>query len=162
MGHAAELGSVVQKLINLSAGKNLLDDPPINAINLSQLYKFLAKEKIKIKQPQDLEKLFFKKHPRVLEWLDKTVQFLTPTVLILEDMFDPQAIIFGGRLPVPLLDYLLEKLQAKLPARLIAGVPRQCRFEHSQIVWDAACLGAASLPFFEAIAPNHNALLKRV
>ena len=162
MGHAAELGSVVQKLINLASGKNLLNEPPTNGVNLSQLYRYLSDEKIKIKGPQDLEKLFFKKHPRVLEWLEETVKFLIPTVLIFEDMFDPQAIIFGGRLPVPLLDYLLEKLQANLPARLIRGVPRQCRFEHSQIVWDAACLGAASLPFFEAIAPTHNTLLKRV
>jgi predicted NBD/HSP70 family sugar kinase len=161
MGHAAELGSVIQKLINLADGRDLLDEPATNGVNLFYLYKSLAEEKIIIKEPQDLEKLFIKKHPKVIEWLEKTVRFLIPTVLIFEDIFDPQAIIFGGRLPVPLLDYLLERLQANLPARLIRGVPRQCRFEHSQIVWDAACLGAASLPFFEAIAPSHNTLLKQ-
>lgn len=162
MGHAGEMGSVVQKLMNLVSGGDLLAFPATNAVNLSQLYRYLADEGIVVKGPQDLENLYAKKHERVLEWLEETARILIPTVLIFEDIFDPQAIIFGGRLPEALLDHLLERLQSSLPSRLIRGVPRYCRFERSQIVWDAACLGAASLPFFEAIAPTHHTLLKQV
>jgi predicted NBD/HSP70 family sugar kinase len=162
MGHAGEHGSVVQKLINLASGSDLLETPATNAVNLSILYRYLAEEGTLIKTPHDLECLFAQKHPRVLEWLEQTARFLVPTVLIFEDILDPEAIIFGGRLPEPLLEDLLERIRKNLPERLIRGVARLCRIERSQIVWDAACLGAASLPFFEAIAPHHNTLHKGV
>lgn len=159
-GHAAELGSVVKMLANLLNGRELLETPTDNAINLSQLHHHLHLEGITLQGPHHLEALYTAKHPKVIEWLEETARLLVPVLLVIEDLFDPQAVIFGGRITEAMLDHLLERIQERLPERWIRGVPRACRLEHSQIVRDAACLGAASLPFFEAIVPHRDQLLK--
>ncbi len=161
MGHAAELGAVVQMMANLADGGGWDDDAPRNAVNLATLYRLLANRGTVVRDPQHLEKLFEANDPLVISWLEGTARLLAPPLMILEDLFDPEAVIFGGRLTEALLSHLLERLRETLPSRMIRGVPRACRFERSQLVKDAACLGAASLPFFDAIAPNSDVLLKQ-
>lgn len=161
MGHAAELGAVVQTMTNLAEGRGWDDAPAHNASDLAVLYRLLANRGMRVRDPQHLEDLFIAGEPLVLQWLETTARLLVGPLMILEDLFDPEAVVFGGRLTERLLDHLLERLRAGLPSRMIRGVPRACRFEASQLVKDAACLGAASLPFFDAIAPSRDALLKQ-
>jgi predicted NBD/HSP70 family sugar kinase len=161
MGHAAEFGDVVRTTTNLAAGRGWDDASAENAVDLAILYRLMAKRGITVRDPQHLEQLFDAGEPLVLQWLENTAKLLVPPLMILEDLFDPEAVIFGGRLTEPLLNHLLERLRSSLPSRMIRGVPRACRFERSQLVKDAACLGAASLPFFDAIAPSRDALLKQ-
>jgi predicted NBD/HSP70 family sugar kinase len=154
-GHAAEMGAVVQTVGGL---QTQADWDAMNAVNLAPLYRLLARRGTTVRDPQHLEALCLAGEPLVDEWLEATAAMLARPMMIIEDLFDPEAMIFGGRLTGPLIDRLIERLDARLPPRLIRGVPRHCRLHRSQLVSDAACLGAASLPFFDAIVPSRGPL----
>ncbi len=125
-------------------------------VSLEELYKVTG-----VSGLEDLEALFERQDPAILAWLDQAADLLTPALVSVESLLDPQALIFGGRMPEPLIRYLVERLGERIPQHRIPGKPLSPQLLLGQAKEDAACLGAATLPFYEEIAPSHHLLLKK-
>lgn len=92
-------------------------------------------------------------HPVLEEWLATAAPHLSAMIGIVENMFDPQTIIIGGKLPGAVLDALVERLSipSTVASRADRALPRVQRGQTGQA---SAALGAAALPFFNAITPR--------
>ena len=99
--------------------------------------------------------------PELYDWLDQAAVHLLPAMVMLDNMLEVDAIFFGGLMPGPAVDYLIAKLQAALPAYRMRGKRSYPALLQATSGEDAAVLGAAVLPVFEALAPNPGLLLKR-
>lgn len=91
--------------------------------------------------------------PMLLAWLDRAAPHLSWMIGLLENIFDPQTVILGGKMPLPVLDDLISRLAiptsvANRRDRLLA------RVQSGQTGEESAALGAAALPFFNAITPQ--------
>lgn len=101
----------------------------------------------------DLEQLRAKA-PDVLEaWLDEAAAHLSPMIGMLENILDPETIILGGALPDSMIDTLIARLSLgpSVANRRDRAVPRVIRGRTGQMT---AALGAAALPFSNAITPR--------
>ncbi|ADI14486.1 ROK family protein [Truepera radiovictrix DSM 17093] len=90
----------------------------------------------------------------ILEWLDTAAQHLAPALVYAEYLIDPEAIIFGGRLPAPLTDGLIERVAALLPALRHPAKPYEPRLLRGETGENAAALGAATIPIYRALTPD--------
>lgn len=92
---------------------------------------------------------------RVLqEWVAEAADYLAPTVAMLENVFDPETVIFGGGLPDAVLDAViaaLEPLPVSVASRPKRGLPRVLRGQTGQLT---AALGAAALPLLDTVSPH--------
>src|SRR5690606_16409462 len=57
-----------------------------------------------------LDALFAQKDPVLSDWIEEAADYLAPTVAMLENIFDPETVVFGGNLPDAILDALIEAL----------------------------------------------------
>ncbi|WP_112663332.1 ROK family protein [Microvirga flavescens] len=104
--------------------------------------------------PLELEALHRQAHPIVREWIAEAAFYLSPVVGMLENLFDPESIVFGGGLPDALLDDLiaaLDPLPRSIASRHQRSVPRVMRGATGQLT---AALGAAALPLLETVTPR--------
>ena len=90
--------------------------------------------------------------PGVAEWVEEIVPSLDLVISGISGILDPDAIIFGGRMPRKLAERILPRLSLFNEPR--RGKPRPAPLlDISRIEHDAAALGAASMPlraaFFE-------------
>lgn len=149
-GNAGEFGHT---FVAVGKGAQLLG----NYVSPEELYRIVG-----VPRPTALEPLFRRRDPRVMEWLTRAADFMAPALVTVESLLDPQALIFGGRIPRPLIRHLVEGLEARLGLYRLPGKPFYPRLLLGQAQQDSACLGAATLPFYEEIAPSHHLLLKKV
>lgn len=86
-------------------------------------------------------------------WLDRAARHLSQMINLLENIFDPQTMILGGKMPEAILDGLIARLDitTSVANRRNRALPRVQRGQTSE---DSAALGAAALPFFNAITPQ--------
>ena len=80
--------------------------------------------------------------------------YLAPAVAMLENIFDPETVIFGGGLPDSVLDAViaaLEPLPVSVATRPQRSQPRVLRGQTGQLT---AALGAAALPLLDTISPH--------
>ena len=129
--------------------------------SLANLYKELKSKGVTASSPADLEALYTKRDPCLIVWLDSAAQHLAPVLTTVENILDPEAIFFGGRLPNTLMDYLLEQLDHLLLQLRSKWKSYQPKLLRAQAGEDAAALGVATLPLYEAFAPHHQVLLKK-
>lgn len=115
----------------------------------------------RILHPDELEARHREGEPGVLAWLDEAARTLTSALLALENVLDPGAVLFGGRLPTAVARDLLSRLEADLPRQRMRGKPEHPILRVSELGPHVAALGAATLPLYEALAPSHGLLLKR-
>ena len=102
----------------------------------------------------DLEQLHRERHPAVLEWIEEAAGYLAPQVAMLENLFDPEAIVLGGVLPPGLLEDLVQAMQP-LPLSVARRRNRQeARLAHGRTGRLTAALGAAALPLLETMTPR--------
>ena len=94
------------------------------------------------------------------DWIDDAGPRLAQAIGILEAAFDPESLILGGLVPVPLLERLIEAL--RLPVSVGARSHRRWpRIMAAQGGPQAVLLGAAALPIFDLVSPSFSVLLKR-
>lgn len=129
--------------------------------NLPRLYERLQDCGHDVNRPAALEKLFVEENECLMEWLDSGVQHLAPVILGIEYVLDPEAIFFGGRLPTPILQAVLDRLQTMLPSMRIEEKRTAPRLLLATAGVDAAALGVATLPMYAALAPAPRVLMKR-
>ena len=102
----------------------------------------------------DLERLHRERHPVVLGWIREAAGYLAPQVAMLENLFDPEAIVLGGVLPPGLLEELVEAMQP-LPLSVARRRDRsEARLIHGRTGRSTAALGAAALPLLETMTPR--------
>lgn len=128
------------------------------SVSLASLYKTLELQGRIIQHASELTVLFAHSDRGLIDWLDRAADCLTPALVAIENLLNPAAIIFGGRLPEPLLDYLLDGLSRRLPPVQMRALPRHPQLLRAQFLEDAAALGAATLPLFEAFTPGREVL----
>lgn len=92
-------------------------------------------------------------NPVLQDWVTGAAPYLSAMIGILENLFDPQTVIVGGKLPGAVLDALVEGLSVppSVANRADRTLPRVQRGQTGQA---SAALGAAALPFFNAITPR--------
>lgn len=95
-------------------------------------------------------------------WIAMAADYLAPTVAMLENIFDPETVIFGGGLPDSVLEAViaaLDPLPVSVATRDKRSQPRVIRGQTGQLT---AALGAAALPLLNTVSPylsvsEHNA-----
>ncbi|MDF2812493.1 MAG: family transcriptional regulator [Microvirga sp.] len=102
----------------------------------------------------DLEAAQANRNPIMAAWVVDAAAMLAPIVGLLENLLDPETIVFGGALPDALMDELIAAL-APLPlsvaSRRERRVPRVMRGATGSLT---AALGAAALPLLETMTPK--------
>lgn len=104
--------------------------------------------------PAQLQTLHDQSNPVILDWIAEAADYLAPTIAIIENLLDPETIIFGGALPDSIIDALiaaLEPLPVSVATRRARTAPRVIRGQTGQLT---AALGAAALPMLETITPR--------
>lgn len=103
---------------------------------------------------EDLEALMVERHPALFAWLDEAAIALSHAIHIVENLFDPDTVIFGGALPESLLDALLARIS--LSDSSVANRPERA---HPRLLRGAcgrmtATRGAAALVINQALTPR--------
>ena len=93
------------------------------------------------------------------EWIDTSVEALLATLLAINCLINPQAVLIGGRLPARIVDELAQRLNKRLQP-YISTVPAIAPVERAAISDDAPAVGAAILPFTHRLLPTRTALMK--
>lgn len=100
-----------------------------------------------------LLRLYTAADPALDAWLDQAAPHLSWIIGLLENIFDPQTVILGGKMPQAILDDLIARLAipTSVANRRDRALPR---VQRGQTGRESAALGAAALPFFNAITPQ--------
>ena len=90
-------------------------------------------------------------------WIVDSITALVHPVVAVTTLFDPDAILIGGRLPLWLLDRLADGLRQALAGIELPVRPdiRPARRAH-----DAPAIGAAMLPFMDQLLPSDSILVQ--
>lgn len=129
--------------------------------NLTELYKWLNEDGLSISTPDDLEILFKRENTKIKQWINDGVSILLPLFLAIEYILDPETIVFGGRLPSPLITSFSDRIEEQLPKARISGKKTGPSFRCATGGTDTAVLGAATLPMYDLFAPQSSVLIKK-
>lgn len=100
--------------------------------------------------------LWTARDPRLLGWIAEAGRHLAPMVSMIENMLDPESIVISGQLPAPVIGALI----AAIPLRpSVAGWAGRSlpRLQPGHAGTFSAALGAAALPFYDALSPQDGA-----
>lgn len=125
-------------------------------VSVFALRERLAMAGIYTANVDDFQKLHDDNNPTLLEWIAMAADHLAPTVAMLENIFDPETVIFGGGLPDSVLDAViaqLDPLPVSVATRMQRAMPRVLRGQTGQLT---AALGAAALPLLDTVSPHLN------
>jgi predicted NBD/HSP70 family sugar kinase len=130
-----------------------------NIVSLSALYTKLAAGGYKVASPGGLMRLDPDARAVLDAWIDTSAETLMDTLLAVNCLINPEAVLIGGRLPAGLVDQLAGALNRRLQANsskfpAIAPVARAAMSD------DAPAVGAAILPFSHRLLPTRFALMK--
>jgi predicted NBD/HSP70 family sugar kinase len=154
-GFAGEFGDM-PLLTDTEDGSDLAD-----VVSPAALFDALATKRDGNTDPTDLEALYRSGDPIVRRWLDAAAHHLAPILVVTEYLVDPEAIIVGGRLPIPYLDDLVANLE-----RLMGGYRKPTKPYRPTLIRSdagelAGALGAATLPIYDVLAPYPSGLVKQ-
>jgi predicted NBD/HSP70 family sugar kinase len=119
-------------------------------VSMAALYDWLGETGNKGVDSPTLIELFEARDRRLMQWLDDSGGYLVDALVRIEMLLDPEAFVLGGRLPSPLVEYLIDRCQRSLPARQMQGRLHTPRLFKASVTDDAAALGAAALPTHRA------------
>jgi predicted NBD/HSP70 family sugar kinase len=130
-----------------------------NIVSLSALYGRLADGGYRVSSPRRLARLGAGARIIVDGWIRESTEALVKTMVAINCLINPEAILIGGRLPAPLVDQLAAALNVRM-ADFAAQVPSIAPIARAVTADDAPAVGAAILPFTERLLPTRLALLK--
>jgi predicted NBD/HSP70 family sugar kinase len=155
-GNVAEVGEMVMSLTGTDAGPTLERE-----ISLTALAGFLGATNPSSPETYELiERALSADDPRIDEWIRRVAPRLRQAVQIIESIFDPDTVIFGGEVPKQLLARLIPALDPLFPSVADRGdraLPRLLTGDADR--W-AVALGAASEPISREFDPRLAAMLK--
>jgi predicted NBD/HSP70 family sugar kinase len=142
-------------------GLRVFNDPHLGVyFNLPRLRRLLADQGILINRYEDLVDLLAVENSILMNWLKAGGERLAEIVPVITYVVDPEAVIFGGRLPDALIDVLMQIVGEALPKHVVRSKPFRLKLVRGRAGRDATALGVATLPMYEAFAPAHDILLK--
>ncbi|MDE8602876.1 ROK family transcriptional regulator [Marinomonas sp. RSW2] len=94
--------------------------------------------------------------PLINQWAAEVALEVTPALASVIALYDPEAVLIGGRLPAPVLAALIDRLESTLATHSMLPLPE---IRVAQTGYTAGVLGAAVLPLYETFAPQQNVLL---
>ncbi|KKB76845.1 ROK family transcriptional regulator [Devosia limi DSM 17137] len=103
---------------------------------------------------EDIQALHDANNPHLAAWIAVAADYLAPTVAMIENIFDPEAVVFGGGLPDSVLDAVISALYPlpmSVATRSARASERVLRGQTGQLT---AALGAAALPLLETVSPH--------
>ncbi len=158
-GNAGELGYI--PIHNHFNEEQSSEKPHLGQfLYLQSLYKKLNADGFDVSNPVELEELYNRNNKFLLSWIDEGASRLAPIILAIEYLIDPQAIFFGGRLPDPIINKLLERLKTILPTLRIKEKTNYPDLLNATAGTEAAALGIATIPVYESLAPLPGLLMK--
>jgi predicted NBD/HSP70 family sugar kinase len=146
-GNAGEIGHIPVP----SGGRIVSLESAVSRLSVQNALRAAG---IEVASVDDLERLNAAGDPTLAAWLDAAVEPLSAAVGIVENLFDPQAVILGGAMPDGILDHLIAA--ARLPGRSVSNradraLPRLLRGASGRMT---ATLGAAALVINQAFTPR--------
>ena len=130
-----------------------------NIVSLSALYSRLATQGYRVSSPRGLTRLDEGGRNLVNEWVETSVEALLETLLAINCLINPQAVLIGGRLPASLVEELARRLNERLRP-FASTMPAVAPVERAMMSDDAPAVGAAILPFTHRLLPTRAALMK--
>lgn len=94
--------------------------------------------------------------PALLSWLDFSSRLLAQAIVSVDHLLNIDAIIVGGELPESLLSELVGRVKNQMSELYMPGWSKSLGVRQSQNCSDAAVLGAATLPIYDAFALSSN------
>ncbi len=131
-----------------------------NIVSLSALYNRLADGGYRIASPRGLTRLCADARLIVERWVQESTDALIKSIVAINCLINPDAILIGGRLPAALVDRLAAALNARV-AGFASQLPAISPVARAVTADDAPAVGAAILPFTHSLLPTRVALLKR-
>ena len=129
-------------------------------LSLRAVYEWLKLPDPDHASPELLTELLARGDKRLEAWIDSVIAPMRRAINILESVLDPDAIVLGGFMPLPLLQRLYDRLEPLPPsvgARRDRTSPRILLGAAGR---ESSVLGAAALPIFDEINPQYDVLLK--
>ncbi|WP_448150268.1 ROK family protein [Labrys miyagiensis] len=126
-------------------------------VSMDSLMRFLGASGIEIDDPQQLEESFSADHPLVAAWMEEGLEPLRTGLNALENLFDPQTIMFGGDAPTWLIEAFIRRVEPLHTSisRTERDLPRVMR---SDLGAGAVARGAAALPVLAMLNPQYRQL----
>jgi predicted NBD/HSP70 family sugar kinase len=130
-----------------------------NIVSLSALYSRLADGGYRVASPRRLARLNSDARVIVDRWIRESTEALLASMVSINCLINPDAILIGGRLPAALVDQLATALNARM-RDFAAQMPAVAPVARAITADDAPAVGAAILPFTHSLLPSRFALLK--
>jgi predicted NBD/HSP70 family sugar kinase len=130
-----------------------------NIVSLSALYSRLAGGGYNIASPHRLARLEAGARIIVDRWIRESTEALVKSMVAINCLINPEAILIGGRLPAVLVDRLAAALNDRM-ADFASQLPAIAPVARAVTADDAPAVGAAILPFNHTLLPTRFALLK--
>ena len=152
MGNAGEIGHVITQAggVQCACGnKGCLE----TYASRMAARKFLTERGVELQNGQTLADLLELNHPILNEWICLAAVHLSQAIGIIENLFDPEAVILGGAMPDIIIDALIRHLD--LPAGSVSNRPdRQTpRVLRGSSGRETAALGGAAMIIHQTITP---------
>ncbi|MEH6726568.1 MAG: ROK family protein, partial [Hyphomicrobiales bacterium] len=114
----------------------------------------LASTGLTVETVEDLDRLHTQGNVHLLDWIQRAAPPLSQAIGMVENLFDPEAVILGGALPDALLDDLIAALDlpdASVSRRHDRTLPRVLRGASGRMT---AALGGAALVIHDVSTPR--------
>ncbi|USI72428.1 ROK family transcriptional regulator [Sphingomonas morindae] len=137
----------------------LLPDPSANhpgatvqdTVSLSALLARLERAGRALPAEADLAAAAEGSDPVLFEWLHDATRSLVGPLIAINCLINPDAVLIGGRLPMPLITSLSARLNARLGE---LALPARAPVLPAAMAQDAPAVGAAMLPFRKELLPS--------
>ncbi len=90
-------------------------------------------------------------------WIEDAVASLIQPMIAINCLFNPDAVLIGGRLPLTLIERLAARLSEAMAAQTL---PSHARIMPAAMAQDAPAIGAAILPFLDQLLPSDAILIQ--
>ena len=129
-------------VVDTSAPEGSRVKPLGELVSLFVLYRCLGRHGLAVSEPHQLLALDERGRALVSQWLRGAAAYLAEAAVDIGLLVNPDAVVLGGRLPVPLIEELLATTRNLLAAsrRPAVALHRAARSE------DASAFGAATIP----------------
>lgn len=128
-----------------------------DTVSLSAIEERLELAGRKLERLDDLLALDPAMATTVDQWIADATRALTTPLVAVSCLLDPDAILIGGRLPVPLIERLSARIEAALGQ---VPMPSRIPVQPAQMASDAPAIGAAILPFLDQLLPSDAILMQ--
>lgn len=127
--------------------------------SLNSLHRELSEHGVEVTRMNELTSLYEEGNEVLGAWLERSARYLARGLVTLENLIVSQAIVFGGRIPDPLLRDLTERVSLLYNGRPVKSPTSLPRLMISRSSADGVVLGAATLPLYLNFAPNFGFVL---